>query len=121
MAGRSRGDGDQIIKRIILESIENCSVCGRQLREDDLKVLGHQKDTWFLMVVCHNCSTQGLISIRVKGEAEDDQSKAYSDLMDKEVAQFAKAEPISVDDVSSMSIFLKSFNGDFVALFEKYH
>jgi hypothetical protein len=120
MPGRFRSDGDQVIKRMILQSIENCSVCGRQLREEDLKVLGHQKDTWFLMVICHNCNTQGLISVQVKEDAGDSVvSETYSDLTDEEIARFATGKAVSPEDVGEMNLFLEGFNGDFIALFGK--
>jgi hypothetical protein len=124
MAGQARGDDDKGIKKVILESIEACTVCGRALIEDDLRVLGHDKDTWFLVVVCHNCSTQGLIAAQVKeliagkeliGKNED--SVILTELTNSETNRYRSATPLASNDVLDMHQFLQTFNGDFATFF----
>ncbi|MCL4534062.1 MAG: hypothetical protein M1370_02755 [Bacteroidetes bacterium] len=116
MAGRSMGGKDHIIKKMLLHTMERCSVCGREFAEDDLRILGHQDDMWFLMVICHNCQTQGLLAVSVK---EEPVNKPIIDVTEEEQARFAAMTPICVDDVLDMHEFLREFDGDFAVLFQQ--
>ncbi len=110
------GGKDHIIKKMLLHTMERCSVCGREFAEDDLRILGHQDDMWFLMVVCHNCHTQGLLAVSVKEEAAATQPIPDPDAAEK--ATFANADPVLDDDVLDMHDFLRDFDGDFARLFQ---
>ncbi len=112
------GGKDHIIKKMLLHTMERCSVCGREFAEDDLRILGHQDDMWFLMVVCHNCHTQGLLAVSVKEETAANQSILDPDLVE-EMAKVSDAAPVRDNDVLDMHQFLQDFDGDFINLFQR--
>ena len=114
MAGRFMGGKDRIIKQMILHSMECCSVCGRELQESDLRVLGHQHDMWFLIVICHNCRSQGLLAVSVK---EERIATVKSDPTREEETRLATKVAVTADDVLAMHQFLEEFGGDFAELF----
>ncbi len=116
MSGRSMGGKDHIIKQMILHTMEKCSVCGREFAEDDLRILGHQQDMWFLMVVCHNCRTQGILAVTVK---EETVTQAPTDLKEEEIEAPVSTTPVTDHDVADMHRFLQEFDGNFASLFAR--
>jgi len=103
---------ENLIKRF-MTSIK-CSVCGQRYEVDNVKVLGHQEDLWFLSVFCSACQTQCLVAAVVK---EGRMPKVTTDLTEAELDRFKKLDKLTADEVLDMHSFLKGFDGDFFQLF----
>ena len=103
---------EKLIKRF-MTSIK-CSVCRQRYEEDNVKVLGHQEDLWFLSVFCSACQTQCLVAAVIK---EGKAPKVTTDFTEAELDKFKKMDKLTADEVLDMHSFLKSFNGDFSQLF----
>ncbi len=102
---------EKLIKRF-MTSIK-CSVCGQRYEVDNVKVLGHQEDLWFLSVFCSACHTQGLVAAVIK---EGKAPKVITDLTEAELDKFKKMDKLTADEVLDMHNFLKGFDGDFSQL-----
>ncbi len=105
---------EKLIKRF-MTSIK-CSVCGQRYEVDNVKVLGHQEDLWFLSVFCLACQTQCLVAAVVE---EGRMPKVTTDFTEAELDKFKKMDKLTADEVLDMHSFLKSFNGDFSQLFSQ--
>ncbi len=93
-----------------------CSVCGQRYEVDNVRVLGHQEDLWFLSVFCSACQTQCLVAAVIK---EDKAPKVITDLTEAELDKFRKMDKLTADEVLDMHSFLKGFDGDFSQLFSQ--
>ncbi|MFC1897043.1 hypothetical protein ACFLX8_00520 [Chloroflexota bacterium] len=105
---------ENLIKRF-MTSIK-CNVCGQHYDVDNVKVLGHQEDLWFLNVFCSACQTQCLVAAVVK---EGRKPKVITDLTEAELARFEKLDKLTADEVLDMHSFLKNFDGDFSKIFNQ--
>jgi len=105
---------EKLIKRF-MTSIK-CSVCQQRYEIDNVKVLGHQEDLWFLSVFCPTCQTQCLVAAVIK---EGKAPKAITDLTETELDKFKKMDKLTADEVLDMHSFLKGFDGDFSRLFSQ--
>jgi len=105
---------EKLIKRF-MTSIK-CSVCGQRYEVNNVKVLGHQEDLWFLSVFCSACQTQCLVAAVIK---EGKAPKFITDLTEAELDKFKKMDKLTADEVLDMHSFLKSFDGDFSRLFSQ--
>ena len=103
---------EKLIKRF-MTSIK-CSVCGQRYEVDNVKVLGHQEDLWFLSVSCSACQTQCLVAAVIK---ESKTPKIITDLTEAELDKFKQIDKLTADEVLDMHSFLKGFDGDFSQLF----
>ena len=116
------------IKRIVLDRMERCSVCHRGFEPDDVHVLSRKSDMWMLMVSCGECQARNFVAAVIgDGDAEEAQL-ALRRLGEEHVrarvniepeVEGKAGEPISIDDVLEIHEFLKSFDGDFQALFRR--
>ncbi len=105
---------EKLIKRF-MTSIK-CSVCRQRYEVDNVKVLGHQEDLWFLSVFCSACQTQCLVAAVVK---EGKAPKVTTDLTETEWDKFKEMDKLTADEVLDMHSFLKGFDGDFSRLFSQ--
>ena len=105
---------EKLIKRF-MTSIK-CSVCLQRYEVDNVKVLGHQEDLWFLSVFCSACQTQCLVAAVVK---EGKAPKVTTDLTEAEWDKFKEMDELTTDEVLDMHSFLKGFDGDFSQLFSQ--
>ncbi len=105
---------EKLIKRF-MTSIK-CSVCQQRYEIDNVKVLGHQEDLWFLSVFCPACQTQCLVAAVIK---EGKMPKVTTDLTEAELDKFMKMDRLTADEVLDMHSFLKDFDGDFFQLFNQ--
>jgi len=101
-----------------LTSTVRCSVCGASYARDDINILGHQDELWFLTVTCTSCQTQGLIAALVREEAVAAAAPAPppSELAAADDARTRPGTPITAEDVADMHDFLENFRGDLGAL-----
>ena len=105
---------ERLIKRF-MTSIK-CSVCGQHYEVDNVKVLSHQEDLWFLSVFCSACQTQCLVAAAIK---EGKAPKVITDLTEAELDKFKKMDRLTADEVLDMHSFLKGFDGNFSQLFSQ--
>ena len=103
-----------LIKKL-MASIK-CSVCGQRYEVDNINVLGHQEDLWFLSVSCPACHTRCLVAAVIK---EDRIPEVTADLAKAELDRFRNVSRVTTDDVLDMHNFLKGFDGDFSRLFSQ--
>ena len=106
-----------------------CSVCEATYDADDVSVLGHQDELWFVAVRCAHCQTQGLIAALVRdtegetaapaaqaGPAHQQPSPWTPKQLDLDRPHGGHAGPVSEADVADMREFLKTFDGNLGAL-----
>jgi len=105
---------ERLIKRLI--ATIKCGTCGQNYQEDQVEIVEHDKDVWFLNVFCSSCQVKSLVAAVIKREKETD---AVNDLTSAEIARFQHIDGVDGDDMLDMREFLKSFNGDFSDLFQK--
>jgi len=103
---------ESIIKKLI--SSVKCTACGQRYAEDDVKILGHQEDLWFLGVSCSVCHTRCLAAAVIR---EDRAPEVITDLTKAEQEKFRDVARLTADEVLDMHNFLKDFGGDFSRLF----
>ena len=103
-----------LIKRLIA-SIK-CGVCGQNYGEDNIDVIEHSEDLWFLRVFCSSCHVKSLVAAIIR---EDKVAEVITDLTKAELDKFKCVDGVGVDDVLDMHNFLKDFDGDFPRLFQQ--
>ncbi len=103
---------DSVIKKLM--SSVKCAVCGQCYGEDDIKILGHQEDLWFLDVACSACHTRCLVAAAIKEEMAP---VVITDLAEDELGKFRNAGVLTADEVLDMHCFLTDFDGNFSRLF----
>ena len=100
------------IKRLMASM--KCGVCGQHYEVDNVRVLGHHEDLWFLRAVCSACHTQCLVAAVIK---EGGVPEVITDLAETEPDKFRDVGAVTADEVLDMHNFLKDFDGDFSQLF----
>ena len=86
----------------------NCPVCGRSLKGCDVQVLSHEEERFHLQVTCAQCQVTFIVVLAIAGGAvEEIAAVAPEPLEDPEPV----AEPISVDEILDLHLYLKSFQG----------
>jgi hypothetical protein len=103
---------DNLIKK--LTTLIKCSAYGRHYEVDNVKVLGHEEDLWFLSAFCPECSIRCFIVAAVR----EGKNVNTTDLTDAELNKFSKMDKLTADDILDMHNFLKDFEGDFSRLFD---
>jgi hypothetical protein len=101
-----------LLKRL-MSSIK-CGVCGQRYEVDDINVLGHQEDLWFLSALCPACHTRCLVAAVIR---EGKVPELITDLSEAELDRFRNAVQLTADEMLDMHNFLKDFDGDFSRLF----
>ena len=106
---------DSLIRHL-METVR-CSVCSAGYAYENVSVLGHQDELWFLTVTCPDCRTQGLIAALVRGEpSADGAALAHAPAAAPAVSEASPSgAPITEDDVADMREFLHTFHGDLAA------
>ena len=88
----------------------NCPVCGRSLKGCDVQVLSHEEERFQLQVTCAQCQVTFIVVLAIAGGAMEE----IEELTGKEAAgatASASAEPISVDEILDLHLFLKGYQG----------
>jgi hypothetical protein len=103
-----------------------CSVCEATYEPENVSVLGHQDELWFVSVRCASCHTQGLIAALVRDGADEAigtagpppaaESAGGPTLPDADRAPRPDAGPITEAEVADMRDFLNTFQGGLGAL-----
>jgi hypothetical protein len=85
----------------------NCPVCGRSLKGCDVQVLSHEDERFHLQVTCAQCQVTFIVVLAIAGAAmEEIESSTPEPVEERPVA-----EPISVDEILDLHLYLKSFQG----------
>jgi len=98
----------------MLMTSRKCTVCGRHYKVDDVSVLGHEDNLWFLTISCAACDTQYLVAAVIQ---EEGVREVVTELTEAEQEGLERVEVVTADDVLNMHDFLKGFDGDFSWLF----
>lgn len=84
----------------------NCPVCGRSLKGCDVQVLSHEEERFHLQVTCAQCQVTFVVVLAIAGGAVEEIGAA------EEVAEpVAEAQPISIDEILDLHLFLKGYQG----------
>ncbi len=105
---------ESFIKKLMASM--KCSACGQCYEVDNVDVLGHEGDLWFLRVFCPACQARYLMTAVVK---EDRVPEVITDLTEAELDKFKRGGVLTADEVLDMHSFLKDFDGDFSRLFSQ--
>lgn len=93
----------------------NCPVCGRSLKGCDVQVLSHEDERFHLQVTCAQCQVTFIVVLAIAGGAVED--------VEVETEQAVEAtthvEPISVDEIIDLHLFLKTFQGTLKELIQQ--
>ena len=96
----------------------NCPVCGRSLKGCDIQVLSHEDERFHLQVTCMQCQVTFIVVLAVAGGAVDEAETA------EPVGSGAvgpEPEPITVDEILDVHLYLKSFQGTLTDLLSQPH
>lgn len=105
----------------------NCPVCGRSLRDCELRMLRQVEDRYTVQVTCSACQVQFIVILAVQGEGLEPiaQDELALDVELSEEAEGLEAgagepvrEPIQSDEVLDVHLLLKEYNGRLTDLFK---
>jgi hypothetical protein len=109
----------------------NCPVCGRSLRDCELRMLRHVEDRYTVQVTCAACRVQFVVILAVQGEglealpqdelALDRELAEEGEVIGHAVVESAgpQREPIESDEVLDVHLALKQFQGRLTDLFKQ--
>ncbi|HJW87851.1 MAG TPA: hypothetical protein VJ565_00045 [Dehalococcoidia bacterium] len=103
---------DSLVKRLM--ATLKCGVCSQRYESDNVRVLGHRDELWFLSVFCPGCHSQGLVAAVIK---EGKAPEVITDLTPEELEQFSREVSVGSNDLLDLHNFLRDFDGDFQRLF----
>jgi len=105
---------ESLIKRLIASV--KCGVCGQRYELENISILGHRQDLWYMGARCSVCRTRSLVAVVVK---EDRVREVITDLTDTELDKFKDMGVLTTDDMLDMHNFLKEFSGGFSQLLNR--
>jgi len=85
----------------------NCPVCGRSLKGCDIQVLSHEEERFHLQVTCSQCQVTFIVVLAIAGGAVEEVESVETAVVPSAPAR----EPISVDEIIDLHLYLKSFQG----------
>ena len=94
----------------------NCPVCGRSLKGCDVQVLSHEEERFHLQVTCAQCSVTFIVVLAIAGGAVEEIEKV---IPERDLEPVAAAEPITVDEIIDLHLFLKNFQGTLTELIQQ--
>jgi hypothetical protein len=121
---------ERLIRRLF--TTQHCTHCDSAYEEDSVTVLARRSEVWMVMVSCGSCGRKGIFVVSFPGSSPSERRKTILEaealgegalteaVLADEPPAAAKAppvNPVTVDDVIDMHLFLKRFDGDFAALF----
>lgn len=91
----------------------NCPVCGRSLKGCDIQVLSHEEERFHLQVTCAQCQVTFIVVLAIAGGAveEVESMEAVESPGALVGAHEPDLEPISVDEILDVHLYLKTFQG----------
>ena len=103
----------------------NCPVCGRSLKGCDIQVLSHEEERFHLQVTCAQCQVTFIVVLAVAGAGVDDVDgmETFETVEAVEGPRRAAPrhdpEPVTVDEILDVHLFLKSFQGTLKELIQQ--
>ena len=94
----------------------NCPVCGRGLRGCDVKVLSHEEERFHLQVTCAQCQVTFIVVLAIAGGPVEEIEKVVPE---RNLEPVAAAEPITVDEILDVHLYLKNFQGTLSELIQQ--
>ena len=96
----------------------NCPVCGRSLKGCDVQVLSHEEERFHLQVTCAQCKVTFVVVLAIAGGAVEEiaASDPSADAIDE---REPAPEPISVDEILDLHVFLKGYQGTLKELIQQ--
>ena len=94
----------------------NCPVCGRSLKGCDVQVLSHEEERFHLQVTCAQCQVTFIVVLAIAGGAVEE---IQTEIPEREVEPVVAAEPISVDEIIDLHLYLKNFQGTLAELIQQ--
>ena len=94
----------------------NCPVCGRSLKGCEVQVLSHEEERFHLQVTCAQCQVTFIVVLAIAGGAVEEIAKV---IPEREVEPVAVAEPITVDEILDLHLYLKNFQGTLLELIQQ--
>jgi hypothetical protein len=94
----------------------NCPVCGRSLKGCDVQVLSHEEERFHLQVTCAQCQVTFIVVLAIAGGAVEEIDKA---IPEPEAEPVAAAEPITIDEILDLHVYLKNFQGTLTELIQQ--
>jgi|SRR5579864_2911696 len=85
----------------------NCPVCGRSLKGCDVQVLSHEEERFHIQVTCAQCQVTFIVVLAIAGGAVEE----IESVVEEDATPVAAAEPISVDEILDLHLYLKSYQG----------
>ena len=100
----------------------NCPVCGRNLKGCDIKLLSQEEERFHIQVTCAQCQVTFIVVLAIAGGAVDEMETSATSKEPKEAAAAASTpDPISVDEILDVHLYLKSFQGTLRELVQQPH
>ncbi len=97
----------------------NCPVCGRSLKGCDIQVLSHEEEKFHLQVTCAQCQVTFIVVLAVAGGAVEEVESVETVHVTHTGKAESEPEPISVDEILDVHLFLKSFQGTLTDLLQQ--
>jgi hypothetical protein len=91
----------------------NCPVCGRSLKGCDVQVLSHEDESFRLQVTCAQCQVTFIVVLAIAGGAL---SEIEAEMEPAPEPTGPVAEPISIDEILDLHLYLKGFQGTLTEL-----
>jgi hypothetical protein len=95
----------------------NCPVCGRSLKGCDVQVLSHEDERFHLQVTCAQCQVTFIVVLAIAGGAVEEIESSIPEPAEQPIV----AEPISVDEILDLHLYLKTFQGTLKELVHQHH
>jgi hypothetical protein len=89
----------------------NCPVCGRSLKGCDIQVLSHEEERFHLQVTCAQCQVTFIVVLAIAGGAVEEVESVETSSALAAAAHEPELEPISVDEILDVHLYLKTFQG----------
>lgn len=98
----------------------NCPVCGRSLKGCDVHVLSHEEERFHLQVTCAQCQVTFIVVLAIAGGAVEEIEGSAAEAAGEPLVQKAVAtEPISIDEILDLHVYLKGFQGTLTDLLQQ--
>ena len=89
----------------------NCPVCGRSLKGCDVQVLSHEDERFHLQVTCAQCQVTFIVVLAIAGGAVEEVESVETPTALAAASREPELEPISVDEILDVHLYLKTFQG----------
>jgi hypothetical protein len=97
----------------------NCPVCGRSLKGCDVQVLSHEEERFHIQVTCAQCQVTFIVVLAIAGGGIEEIAAATPGPAEGRDPEPAAKEPISVDEILDLHLFLKAYQGKLTELIQQ--